>query len=117
MRSSVETVVAYEMARLRGKGYGVAVSPMYSLPMDRQLGNDVVVGVLAVKVDGDANPAELTLCTEGLAVGGSALQEGATVVLRRRVWFSMEPGTIKLTDAVRLHPYVEGPTDKGKAQK
>lgn len=117
MRSSVETVEAYEALRLRGQGYGVTVTPIYALPMDGQLGNDVIIGILTLAVNGDSNPADYMLSTEGLSIGGLALQGGAVVALRRRVWFSGPWDSIKLTDAVRLHPCAGRPTDKCQAKQ
>lgn len=79
-------------------GYGVTFSPIWDLPADGQLGNDVVIGTLVVN-------AETVLATEGammiLAPGVETL-----VVLRRRVFC---PGgampSLRLSNAVRLHPY------------
>lgn len=98
MSSVKDTIIAYEEQRLRYMGYGVTFSPIWDLPADGQLGNDVVIGTLVVN-------AETVLATEGammiLAPGVETL-----VVLRRRVFC---PGgampSLRLSNAVRLHPY------------
>lgn len=98
MGSVKDTIIAYEAQRLRAMGYGVTVSAECELPADGQLGNDVVVGTLVVN-------AETVLATEGamviLAPGVETL-----AVLRRRVFC---PGgamtSLRLSNAVRLHPY------------
>lgn len=100
MGSSTDAVIAYELARLRGMGYSVTVSPAHGLPTDGQLGTDVLVGTLTSDVEG-------VLATEGAMVR-VAPGEGITVALRRRI-FCCPKGLLPrlhLADAVRLHPYV-----------
>lgn len=79
-------------------GYGVTVSAVWDLPPDGQLGNDVVVGTLVAN-------EETVLATEGammiLAPGVESL-----AVLRRRVFYlGVAMPSLRLSNAVRLHPY------------